>query len=180
MCVLVSAEVTGLFLLSVSLLTFCAPQLWSLCFGTKGTWIFWHAPEAMFSEQDWNESLGKQHQFNCVYLSLLSLSLPSLFSVFFPLRLASGNTEMMKGTCVFFSLSLLTFIMSLFTFPVYTPEGRRQASDDDDDDDAITPHSHRGLKSHMFSAACLVSANGLLTLPCPDEFGSFNAKRPGL
>lgn len=52
------------------------------------------------------------------------LALSSLCTCFFPLKLASGNTEMMKGVCVFFSLSLLTFIMSLFTFPVYMPEGR--------------------------------------------------------
>lgn len=57
-----------------------APELWSLCFRTKCAWIFWHAPEAVFSEQDRNESLGKHHQFNCIYSSLPSLSLPSVLA----------------------------------------------------------------------------------------------------
>lgn len=49
----------------------------------------------------------------------------SLFPLFLPPpELASGNTETMKGACIFLSLSLLIFIMSLFTFPVYMPEGR--------------------------------------------------------
>ncbi len=53
------------------------------------------------------------------------LSLSSLCSCFFPPP-SSSPQEILKRwkALASFSLSLLTFIMSLFTFPVYMPEGR--------------------------------------------------------
>lgn len=102
----------------------------------QDTWIRWHKPEAIFSVQVWERKLSENiSSLVALTLSPLILFLLLCLPCFFPLtprlKLASGNTQMMKGAGLF-SPSPSTHSSSgcsrfLFTWPgALTSQRKRQ------------------------------------------------------
>lgn len=139
----------GCVLCQIPLPAYCVPRLWSLCFRSRLTWIRWHEPEAIFSEQVWERKL-LENISSLVALTLtpliLSLSLSSsvaLSSFFFSPSLPAWSSpqEILKWwkALVFFPLSFHTFIIWLFSFPVYMAGGWATPSERDESSDDVIP-----------------------------------------
>lgn len=69
----------------IPLPAYCVPRLWSLCFRSRLTWICWHKPEAIFSEQVWERKpLENISSLDALTLPPLILSLSLCLPSFFP------------------------------------------------------------------------------------------------